>query len=91
MSEKTRWLLTLCLVQLFIMMVFINYSAVLPQLKDEWGMNNTMAGSILYVKNRQTYGVGAGQMSRVDSSKIARFIGPARSFMTESASRFASQ
>jgi len=49
MSEKTRWLLMLCLVQLFIMMVFINYSAVLPQLKDEWGMNNTMAGSILSV------------------------------------------
>jgi len=49
MSEKTRWLLTLCLVQLFIMMVFINYSAVLPQLKGEWGMNNTMAGSILSV------------------------------------------
>jgi MFS family permease len=49
MSDKTRWLLTLCLVQLFIMMVFINYSAVLPQLKDEWGMNNTMAGSILSV------------------------------------------
>src|SRR5512133_3660733 len=49
MSEKTRWLLTLCLVQLFIMMVFINYSAVLPVLKEEWGMNNTMAGSILSV------------------------------------------
>jgi len=49
MSDKTRWLLTLCLVQLFIMMVFINYSAVLPMLKDEWGMNNTMAGSILSV------------------------------------------
>ena len=49
MSDKTRWLLTLCLVQLFIMMVFINYSAVLPQLKEEWGMNNTMAGSILSV------------------------------------------
>ena len=49
MSAKTRWLLTLCLVQLFIMMVFINYSAVLPALKEEWGMNNTMAGSILSV------------------------------------------
>jgi MFS family permease len=49
MSAKTRWLLLLCTVQLFIMMVFINYSAVLPQLKDEWGMNNTMAGSILSV------------------------------------------
>lgn len=49
MSEKTRWLLTLCLVQLFIMMVFMNYSAVLPQLKEQWQMNNTMAGSILSV------------------------------------------
>jgi MFS family permease len=49
MSEKTRWLLTLCLVQLFIMMVFMNYSAILPQLKEEWSMNNTMAGSILSV------------------------------------------
>jgi MFS family permease len=49
MSEKTRWLLTLCLAQCFIMLVFINYSAVLPILKQEWGMNNTMAGSIFSV------------------------------------------
>ena len=49
MRNNTRWLLTLCLVQLFIMMVFINYSAVLPLLKEQWGMNNTMAGSILSV------------------------------------------
>ncbi len=31
------------------------------------------SNTILYVKDRQTYGVGAGQMSRVDSSKIARW------------------
>lgn len=31
------------------------------------------SNTILYVKARQTYGVGAGQMSRVDSSKIARW------------------
>ncbi|TLU86169.1 MAG: bifunctional phosphoribosylaminoimidazolecarboxamide formyltransferase/IMP cyclohydrolase [Chlorobium sp.] len=31
------------------------------------------SNTILYVKNHQTYGVGAGQMSRVDSSKIARW------------------
>jgi MFS family permease len=49
MSEKTRWLLLLCLAQTFIMLVFINYSAVLPLLKQEWGMNNTMAGSIFSV------------------------------------------
>jgi MFS family permease len=48
-SRNTRWLLLLCLTQLFIMLVFINYSAVLPLLKEEWGMNNTMAGSIFSV------------------------------------------
>jgi MFS family permease len=31
------------------MLVFINYSAVLPLLKEEWRMNNTMAGSIFSV------------------------------------------
>ena len=39
----------LCLTQLCIMLVFINYSAVLPLLKDEWQMSNTMAGSIFSV------------------------------------------
>jgi len=48
-SSNTRWLLLLCGAQLFIMLVFINYSAVLPILKQEWGMNNTMAGSIFSV------------------------------------------
>jgi MFS family permease len=49
MTANTRWLLLLCLAQCFIMLVFINYSAVLPLLKSEWGMNNTMAGSIFSV------------------------------------------
>lgn len=49
MSEKTRWLLLLCLAQCFIMLVFINYSAILPILKQEWGMNNTMAGTIFSI------------------------------------------
>jgi MFS family permease len=49
MTANTRWLLLLCLTQLFIMMVFLNYSAVLPALKIEWGMNNTRAGSIFSV------------------------------------------
>lgn len=49
MSTDTRWLLRLCVAQVFIMLVFINYSAVLPLLKQEWGMNNTMAGSIFSV------------------------------------------
>ena len=49
MTEKTRWLLLLCLAQCFIMLVFINYSAVLPLLVQEWGMSNTKAGSIFSV------------------------------------------
>lgn len=49
MSADTRWLLRLCVAQVFIMLVFINYSAVLPLLKQEWGMNNTKAGSIFSV------------------------------------------
>ena len=49
MTANSRWLLLLCLTQLCIMLVFINYSAVLPLLKDEWQMNNTMAGSIFSV------------------------------------------
>lgn len=49
MKDSARWLLQLCTAQLFIMLVFINYSAVLPLLKTEWGMNNTMAGSIFSV------------------------------------------
>lgn len=49
MSTDTRWLLRLCCSQIFIMLVFINYSAVLPLLKQEWGISNTMAGSIFSV------------------------------------------
>lgn len=46
---KTAWLLLLCVSQIFIMLVFINYSAILPLLKAEWGMNNTQAGIIFSV------------------------------------------
>lgn len=44
-----RWLLLMCLCQVCIMLVFINYSAILPTLKNEWGMNNTRAGMIFSV------------------------------------------
>ena len=49
MTDRIRWLLLLCLAQCFIMLVFINYSAVLPLLKQEWGMSNAMAGSVFSV------------------------------------------
>lgn len=48
-SDNTRWLILMCICQLFIMLVFINYSAVLPLLRTEWGMNNTQAGLIFSV------------------------------------------
>ncbi|MDR3581122.1 MAG: MFS transporter [Oryzomonas sp.] len=48
-QKNTRWLLLVCLCQLFIMLVFINYSAVLPILRQEWGMSNTRAGMIFSV------------------------------------------
>ena len=47
--SNTRWLALLCCCQLFIMLVFINYSAILPILRQEWGMNNTRAGMIFSV------------------------------------------
>lgn len=47
--SNSRWLLLLCCCQLFIMLVFINYSAVLPILRQEWGMNNTRAGMIFSI------------------------------------------
>ncbi|MBW4055048.1 MAG: MFS transporter [Proteobacteria bacterium] len=47
--SNNRWLLQLCCCQLFIMLVFINYSAVLPILRQEWDMNNTRAGMIFSV------------------------------------------
>lgn len=43
------WLLLLCCSQIFIMLVFINYSAILPILRSEWGMSNTRAGIIFSV------------------------------------------
>ncbi len=49
MTDKTRWLLLLCLAQLFIMLVFMNTSAILPVLSREWGLNNTEAGTLISV------------------------------------------
>jgi MFS family permease len=48
-TGNSCWLMLLCTSQIFIMLVFINYSAILPILKTEWGMNNTQAGIIFSV------------------------------------------
>ncbi len=48
-GANVRWLLTLCTCQLLIMLVFINYSAILPIVRAEWGMNNTRAGMVISV------------------------------------------
>ena len=48
--------------------------AELDDLMFAWKIaKHIKSNTILYVKNRRTFGVGAGQMSRVDSSKIARW------------------
>ena len=47
--DNTRWLLLLCSCQLLIMLVFINYSAILPILRKEWNMSNTQAGMIFSI------------------------------------------
>ena len=48
-------------------------SGELDDLMFAWKIcKHVKSNTIVYVKNRQTVGVGAGQMSRVDSAKIAR-------------------
>ncbi|GFE61346.1 MFS transporter [Geobacter sp. AOG2] len=76
--ENTRWLLSICLCQLFIMLVFINYSAVLPTLRQEWGINNTRAGMIfsVYQLGYITSGVILSALTdRINTKRI--FIGAA--------------
>ncbi len=45
MGNKT-WLYMLCLAEIGTMLVLLNYSAVLPIIKAEWGLSNTQAGLI---------------------------------------------
>lgn len=47
--NNKRWLMLLCCCQCLIMLVFINYSAILPILRHEWDMSNTQAGMIFSV------------------------------------------
>ncbi len=45
MPNKT-WLYMLCLAEIGTMLVLLNYSAVLPIIREEWGLSNTQAGLI---------------------------------------------
>jgi MFS family permease len=45
-AENSRWLLKFCLAYGFIMLVFLNYAAVLPLVQKEWGLTNSGAGMI---------------------------------------------
>lgn len=54
-TAPIRSWLTLCCSQIFIMLVFINYSAILPILKIEWKMNNTQAGVIFFRLSIRVY------------------------------------
>ena len=62
--SPTAWLLLLCTSQLFIMLVFINYSAILPILKAEWEMSNTQAGIIFSVYQLGYIASGVLQIGR---------------------------
>lgn len=46
MKRTYLWLASLCLSQLFLMLVFMNYAAVLPLTQREWGLSNAHAGII---------------------------------------------
>jgi MFS family permease len=43
---ESRWLLKFCVAYGFIMLVFLNYAAVLPLVQKEWGLSNQSAGLI---------------------------------------------
>jgi len=45
-AGKYRWLLTICLAEMGTMLVFLNYSAVLPLLQAEWRLSSAEAGLI---------------------------------------------
>lgn len=46
MKRIYLWLTSLCLSQLFLMLVFMNYTAVLPLTQREWDLSNSQAGII---------------------------------------------
>ncbi len=45
-GEESAWLLRFCIAYGFIMLVFLNYAAVLPLVQREWGLTNSAAGMI---------------------------------------------
>jgi MFS family permease len=45
-KENSAWLLKFCVAYGFIMLVFLNYAAVLPLVQREWGLSNSGAGMI---------------------------------------------
>jgi MFS family permease len=45
-TVESRWLLKFCFAYGFIMLVFMNYAAVLPLVQKEWGLSNQSAGMI---------------------------------------------
>lgn len=48
-AERSRWLLAFCASYACIMLVFLNYTAVLPLIQKEWHLSGAAAGSIFSV------------------------------------------
>lgn len=47
MKEETKILIALCLAELLSMLIWFNYSAVLPLVSEEWGLDGRMNGRLI--------------------------------------------
>jgi MFS family permease len=74
-AGKYRWLLTICLAEMGTMLVFLNYSAVLPLLQAEWHLSSTEAGLIY-----SAYQMGYIALVVVLST-LTDYVGPKRVYV----------
>jgi MFS family permease len=75
-TGKYRWLLTICLAEMGTMLVFLNYSAVLPLLQAEWHLSNAGAGLIY-----SAYQIGYIALV-VILSTLTDYVGPKRIYVS---------
>jgi len=74
-AGKYRWLLTICLAEMGTMLVFLNYSAVLPLLQAEWHLSSAEAGLIY-----SAYQIGYIALVVVLST-LTDYVGPKRVYV----------
>ncbi|MFQ5885600.1 MAG: MFS transporter [Anaerolineae bacterium] len=74
-AGKYRWLLTICVAEMGTMLVFLNYSAVLPLLQREWHLSSTGAGLVY-----SAYQIGYIALVAVLSA-LTDYVGPKRIYV----------